>query len=295
MRDATLQIGQCTLLGAQLLLLAAQRLQRLVASSQLLLQIDHGLLRLLQLTLVGRLVGQLRVDLADQRLSSARRLALIAGALPGAALELVVQAQPKDVGQYLLALVGRLDGELVGFALHQIGGVDEGVVVHAQELHNACFGVAHRRLGDGPPLVVARRVDLKLQVALAAPLARATAHDPVAVGAQAELEINPHIRSRPDAQVIGGRSARLAPQRPGHRVQQRGLAVAVVARQAGQVQPIEIQRVGVSVAEEVVQREFEWDHGVVEIRDQRSDGRGQMINVRWQVAGGRRHETVIDL
>ena len=262
--DTPLQIGQRALLGAQLLLLAAQRLQRLVAHPQFLLQVDHGLLRQFQLALIGRLVGQFRVDFADQRLGTTGHLALLAGALLRATLELVVQSQPQNIGQYLLALVGWLDGELVGFALHQIGGVDEGVIVHAQELHNARLGVTQRRLSDRLPRVVAaRHVNLQLQVALAAPFARPAAHDPVAIGTKGELEIDPHICFAQVYEVVGGRRARLAPQRPRHGIQQRRLAVAVVARQAGQVQPGEVQRVRVLVAKEVMQRKFERNHGKV--------------------------------
>ena len=264
MCNATFQICQCALLGAQLLLLAAQRLQGLIAGPQFLLQVDHGLLRLLQLALIGRLVGQFRVDLADQRLGTTGYLTLFASAFLGATLELIVQSQPQNIGQYLLALVGWLNGELVRFALHQIGGVDEGVIVHAQELHNARLGVTQRRLSDRLPRVVAaRHVNLQLQVALAAPFARPAAHDPVAIGTKGELEIDPHICFAQVYEVVGGRRARLAPQRPRHGIQQRRLAVAVVARQAGQVQPGEVQRVRVLVAKEVMQRKFERNHGKV--------------------------------
>ena len=99
-----------------------------------------------------RLKRQLGVDSLELGLQARRLILVLARLFFGASLKLIVGAQAQDVSQDLFALVGRLDRELVGAALHQESRVDEGVVVHPEQIDNALFGLAYRRLGDWPPL-----------------------------------------------------------------------------------------------------------------------------------------------
>ncbi len=77
-----------------------------------------------------------------------------------------------------------------------------------------------------------------------------------------KFELDLHLGSAGVDQLIVGARPRLAPQRPGDRVQQRGLAVAVIAGQAGHMDAGKVQRlVDIRVAHEVAHREAQRDHG----------------------------------
>jgi hypothetical protein len=68
---------------------------------------------------------------------------------------------------------------------------------------------------------------------------------------QLELELDRHLRLAVADQVVGT-GAGLAPEGPGHGVEEGALAVPVVAREAGDVDAREVERLdAVAVGEEV--------------------------------------------
>ena len=109
-----------------------------------------------------------------------------------------------------------------------------------------------------------------MQVALPAPFLAPLPPDAIALRAQAELELDPHLDFTQGDQLIVAPRARPSPQRPGDRVEQRRFAVTVVARQACEVDAAEVERLLVAVAHEVGEAEFVWDHGKLGVRDQES-------------------------
>ena len=212
---------------------------------------------------------ELGVDACDLTTDPRRLLLARLGLLLGAFLVKIVTTQAQDVGQDLLAFARGLDGEGVGSTLEQEGRVDKGLVVEAQgtddlrlTLDQAAF-IEELPIAPYSTLAAARSVvpNVKMQIALPAPLLAALPPHAIALRAEAELELDPHFGLAQGDQLIVAARAGPAPQRPGDGIQQRRLAVTVVARQASQVDATEIERLLVAVAHEVGETEFEWDHG----------------------------------
>ncbi len=183
-------------------------------------------------------------------------------ALLGALLVRLVLSEPEDVRQDLLAL-GRLAvGELVGAPLEQKGGVDERLVAHPQRGGDQRVGVAHAVAADAPPrsTVIAH---LKIHHRLATLAACAAANNPPKSPVEHELEVDLHLGLPERDQFVVALGAGAAPQGPCHRVKQRGLAGAVLARQTHDAEAVEVERRHVfAIAHEVMQRELVGNHQV---------------------------------
>jgi len=206
------------------------------------------------------------VDAADLALHADG--ALLAGAyfLLGLLLVQVIAIQAEDIGQNLLALGRGLDRERIGAALQQERGVGESVVLHAQRADDQGLPLVDAALVEQLPVLAALVPDVQVQVGLAAAPLAALAPDAVTLRAQAELQVHPHLGlAQRDEFVIAARAGP-APERPGHRVQQRGLAVAVVARETGEVNAGEIEALFLAIAHEVVEFEFMGNHDSVSAR-----------------------------
>ena len=106
-------------------------------------------LRLRQFGLVFRLAGQLAVDVAERALQFGDLPVFLLGFLLGPLFVFVVQAQPQDLAQHLLALGRSTGGEGVGSPLEQKGRVGKRLIVHAQQADDGFLGGAHARLGNG--------------------------------------------------------------------------------------------------------------------------------------------------
>ncbi len=104
---------------------------------------------------------QLAVNLPYLCSQFRRFLRLGFGPRLGPLLVLVVETQPQDLAQDAFALAGGLGGELVGAALHQKGGVDEGLVVHVQQINDLGLRLAHGGLAEGEVAVIGPALQLQ--------------------------------------------------------------------------------------------------------------------------------------
>ena len=191
---AQLELGGLPRLAVEQGLLVAQRAQLVLGGSQGGGlgggALGGGLLGLLVL----RQVGQLGVQLAQALAQDPGPVGVHLGLVLGFGLQVVVDGQAQDVGQDLLARGRRLDRELVGPALEEEGAVDEGLVLHAQEVDDLALGLADGVAGDDPPVVALAH--LQLQQGLAAAGAAALADDAVGFAAEQELVLHLHLGGR---------------------------------------------------------------------------------------------------
>ena len=89
----------------------------------------------------------------------------------------------------------------------------------------------------------------------------ALADDAVELLPDVKLELHLHLRLRGVDEVVIAGGAGFAPQRPGHRVDDGGLAVAVIAGKAGEVDAGKVQRRDViPVAHEVAHFQPDGNH-----------------------------------
>ncbi|MCH8088042.1 MAG: radical SAM protein, partial [Chloroflexi bacterium] len=72
------------------------------------------------------------------------------GLLARPCFELIINRQVEDIGQDLLSLSGGPQGKLVGAALPEEGAVDEGIVIHTQQVDDPRLGLPDSISGDGP-------------------------------------------------------------------------------------------------------------------------------------------------
>ena len=93
-----------------------------------------------QIGFVAFALGQFGIELAEAGLQSLALALVLLIADPSHALELVIAPQAKDSPEDFLALPSVFLGELVGTPLDDEGRVDEGVVVHGEELVDAPLG-----------------------------------------------------------------------------------------------------------------------------------------------------------
>ena len=100
-----------------------------------------------------------------------------------------------------------------------------------------------------------------MQIALPAPLLAPLPPDAIPLRTQAELKLDPRLGLTQGDQLIVAARPRPSPQRPGDGVKQRRFAVAVVPRQAREVDAAEVEHLLLAVAHEVREAEFVWDHG----------------------------------
>ena len=183
-------------------------------------------------------------------------------AVPGAALELVEDGQAEDFRQDAFALAGPPGGEFVGAALQDEHRVDEGVVVHVQELHDFGLGLADGVAAQGAVAPGCRVEAVQFEGREAAAGAQAAlAQHAVAVALEVEDELDLAFLLAQAHDVVEAFGARLAPQRPGDGVQQGRFAVAVVARQAGGGDGGEVERRNLlAVAHEIPQSQAQRNH-----------------------------------
>ena len=182
----------------------------------------------------------------------------------------VVLAQVQDAGEDLLALARTLLGELVRAALEQKSRVDEGIVVDPEDAVEDLLRLAQAAPGERTEVGLLGLVDRDLEVRparLARGRARVRPHDAVPLALQIEHELHLHVL-RADADEVGiglavvAALAALAEERPRDRIEQRRLPLPVPAREAGDVELLEVERGGGGpVAEKVRQTELDRDHG----------------------------------
>jgi hypothetical protein len=159
----------------------------------------------------------------------------------------------------------RLGGELVGAALGQQRGVDECVVIQPQQTVDAVLCAAHRAFRKAPPGFRRRVPGLQLEQREGGFLLDAALADhQVTRPGHLKLQRHPGLAQVLMDQVVGRGRPRLAPQRPGDRIQQRGFPRAVFAGDAGDMDALQVQGIRIAVGEEVVQLEFDGNHGSVE-------------------------------
>lgn len=108
---------------------------------------------------------RLLAQVADTPLESLELIVKGPGALPGARLQRGVLAQIEDIGQHLLALGGGAGGKLIGAALEQERGVDEGLVRHMQQSVDLLLRFTHAVLADGAPAFAILREQIELALA----------------------------------------------------------------------------------------------------------------------------------
>ncbi len=141
----------------------------------------------------------------------------------GSGLVLVPTVDAQDAGQNLLALVGRLGGELVGLALQQEAGVGEDVVGHAQQAFDGPLGVADARIGQRAPAHLALGLVAHVQLQLHRLAHRLAADD--AIDGPLQVEDERHLGrlaiaggDAVDDVIVAARPA-LTEQRPGDAVE----------------------------------------------------------------------------
>ena len=128
--------------------------QRLFGLEPLAQPAQFGLDRL-QGALPRLFFAQLLLDVHQLGITQAERAFGLAALLGYPLPVLVPLADAQQVGQDLLALAGGFGGEFVGLPLEQKAGVDEGIVVHAQQRFDGRLGLAHAAFGEGFPAIVA--------------------------------------------------------------------------------------------------------------------------------------------
>ncbi len=187
--------------------------------------------------------------------------------LPGKSLrpffQFVVDIQPEDITQHLFTPGRRLPRELVGVPLAEVGAVDKGIVVHVQDVPYLGLRLRDGVAGDGTEPVAVAYLEFERRLAGTRPLfgSGTFAYDAVKLCANGKLELHLHFRLRGVDEVVVAGGTGFTPERPGHRVDDSRLAVAVVAGEAGEMDTGEIQRWDVvPVAHEVAHGEFDGYH-----------------------------------
>ena len=203
---------------------------------------------------------QLRVELADTLL--------------GAVLQPLVQREAEDVGEGLLALGRLAGGEAVRLALQHECAVHKCVVAHAEQALHLRLSLRDGALRQRPITVAG----CGLQVHHAGRASSAAApgvlpHNAIRSLPCRKCEGHLHVGLALVHELIGRGPASAvapapgpAPQRPRDRVEQRRLAVAVVAGEAANVNVAQVELRVALVAEEVVQAQVQWDHGARSLR-----------------------------
>jgi hypothetical protein len=109
---------------------------------------------------------------------------------------------------------------------------------------------------------------LEIEPALADALTLgALANDPVILPVEYKDEVDLHLLRAHRDQLVVALQARLTPQRPCHRVQQRRFARTIFSRKTCDRDAVEIEhRQIVAVAHEVAQQQFAWDHRGLRMR-----------------------------
>ncbi len=196
-----------------------------------------------------------------------------AQAARGAALQHLVAVEAEDAGEDFLALVRLLARELVGAALQQHRGVDERVVVDPQQAVEHALRLGNRRAGQRAPVRPVGGEDFEVGLGRLAGLRGAVAAaDAVALPVVVEDEFDDHPQRSLAQQVGVGLDgarplARLPPERPRERVEERRFALSVAARDARRLEGLEVERRrGLAVGEEVLEAEFDGGHGAGEGR-----------------------------
>ena len=190
----------------------------------------------------------------------------------------LVVGQVEHFGEASLALCGRAGGEQVRLTLRQVCGVDEGLEIHVQDFADASELVSRTvlRLTERKSFLPLICGNLKFEccsTVASAGADRVPADDSVELVACREVQLHAHV-GLPHVHEVGHTKriyragarwsgARDAPERPCDRIEQSGLAVPVVAAEAGDVNALEVQRRHiVAVAHEVFDAEPDGDQGV---------------------------------
>ena len=179
----------------------------------------------------------------------------------------IVLLQPQDRRQHFLALPRRLARKFVGPPLEQKRRVDKSGVVHPHDAPDFGVRFPQRVAGDRTR---ALGVVQDEQIRFRAPPSRTAAprlppppDGAVGLPLRHKLQLHPALRFAVGNQriVVLRPGARLPPQTPGHRIQQRRLPVPVGPAQASQVNAPQIQRrQPVPVTQKIAQRQLERNH-----------------------------------
>ncbi len=207
----------------------------------------------------ARLLGQFVLDLADTQGIDIDLAGDLSDNLFGRLFIALPLRQPQNIGKNLFAFFGRARGESVRLALLQERGIGERFVIQPQQPVHPLLGGAHGGFADDIELAVLA-LHQQVQRAHAATFARAPPHHAVNHALLLEVQLDVHILLALVDEVFIVPGARLTPQRPGDGVQQRGFARAVWPGQAGQVYPLETQRVRRAVGEKIFQFETNRQH-----------------------------------
>ena len=162
-----------------------------------------------------------------------------AAALLGPLFQGLVVGQVEHLGEDFLAFRGGAGREHVGLALEQEGRVHEGVVVQVQDAADVLLGLPDGVERDGGEASARPEGHFQDCVTLgSAP--GVPAADPVSLGPRRELQLDGHVPETLVDQVVLPAGAGLAPQGPRDAVEEGGLAVAVVAGEAGDVDALQV-------------------------------------------------------
>ena len=179
-----------------------------------------------------------------------------AATLVGVAGKLLV-AEAEHLAEDLFALRRGLGRELVRAPLDEEDAVDEGLVVHVDAAIELGLGLTGGAAGDGSEAALAVQLE---EVEGAGAAARAFADDAVRVAIDLEVELDAHVVGAVTDAVVLDAASGFAPEGPGNGVEKRGLAVAILAGEGGEVEGGEIE-LAVAVGEEVAEAQAAGDHG----------------------------------
>jgi hypothetical protein len=164
--------------------------------------------------------------------------------------------QPQNTAQNFLTPGRWLLGKLIGFALQEKGDIDKSLVIEVQNLFNARLCFAHSPFGERAPhrflLAPGALLNLELQHRRLATGQGADDAIDVALIGKGKSHFR-RLRLQVDDRLIP--LARLPKERPGHRIQQRGFACTIGARNTGEMESGEIHFCRLAIRKET--REFE--------------------------------------
>ena len=216
--------------------------------------------------------GQFRRRIRDRRqillplLQSAgvlaRRIAMPVAPVAGRRLQRLVQIEAKYGRQRFLPLRRRFAGKFISPPLEQKCRVHKGIVVHTHQALDAGISIPHRvsRNGPGFPRLVERE---KIHLGAPRPGTPPPPDGPVSLPLRLKIKLNPAFRLPISNQriMVPAAGARLPPKAPGHRIQQRRLAMPVSPAQASDVNAAQVQRGQVvPIAQKIANRQLQRNH-----------------------------------
>ena len=141
--------------------------------------------------------------------------------------------------------------------------MDKRFIIKPQNLVDFVLRSAHTGFVDDPRAVIFAP-DHEIDGAAAASAgARPPPQHSIARAFLLKVNLNAHVSLPKVNQFVVAFGARLPPQRPRHRIQNRRFAGSVLPRQAGKLNALKDNRIWGAVREEVMQFQPCWNHGVI--------------------------------